>query len=136
MKRIYRGFLVISLSGLPLMGGVGIPGSLAQTQPVASLQQQLQQALRQSEQRQFPAAIATLQQALQQSRQLKSPEFEALILTELGRNYYSLGQPQLALEAYQQALPILQALGNQASEATTWNNLGTLYEGFGATPSG
>ena len=45
--------------------------------------------------------------------------------------YHGLGQLQDALQYYQQALPIQEAVGDQAGLATTLNNIGVVYDGLG-----
>jgi tetratricopeptide (TPR) repeat protein len=41
--------------------------------------------------------------------------------------YGTTGQPGRALELYEQALPLMRAVGDQVSEAYTLNNMGEVY---------
>ncbi|MBR8841074.1 MAG: CHAT domain-containing protein [Stigonema ocellatum SAG 48.90 = DSM 106950] len=56
---------------------------------------------------------------------------EATTLNNLGLVYSDLGQKQKALEYYNQALPLLRAVGYRSLEATTLNNLGLVYSDLG-----
>ncbi|BAZ05166.1 tetratricopeptide repeat protein [Calothrix sp. NIES-3974] len=51
---------------------------------------------------------------------------QAFALLGIGRVYSDLGQKQQALEYYQQALPLLRAVGDRRGEATTLGNLANL----------
>jgi tetratricopeptide (TPR) repeat protein len=55
----------------------------------------------------------------------------ALNLNNIGFLYKALGQKQKALEFFQEALPIIQEVGNCAGEAAILNNIGEIYYGFG-----
>ncbi|MEQ9357203.1 tetratricopeptide repeat protein [Coleofasciculus chthonoplastes] len=107
--------------------------SLAQTQnsQEEELQKLLQQAVQQREQRQALQSIETFQQALAIARQLKERELEAIILSNIGFAYNTLGQPQKALDFYKQALPIYKEVGDRSGEATILNNIGEVYYGMG-----
>lgn len=48
---------------------------------------------------------------------------EAATLSSIGSVYRGVGQPQQALDHYQQALPIHRDVGNRAGEAATLNNI-------------
>ncbi|NJO47537.1 MAG: CHAT domain-containing protein, partial [Oscillatoriales cyanobacterium RM2_1_1] len=52
-------------------------------------------------------------------------------LNNIGRVYDALGEPQKALEFYNQALPLFRAVGDRAGEATTLNNTAFLEKGRG-----
>ncbi|MEQ8871308.1 MAG: tetratricopeptide repeat protein, partial [Roseovarius sp.] len=52
-------------------------------------------------------------------------------LNNIGSVYDDLGEKQQALEYYQQALPLSQAVGDRAREATTLNNIGLVYSDLG-----
>ncbi|MEH2350309.1 MAG: CHAT domain-containing protein, partial [Nostoc sp.] len=56
---------------------------------------------------------------------------EATTLDNIGSVYSSLGEKQEALKYYNQALPILRAVGNREVEATTLNNIGAVYDSLG-----
>jgi tetratricopeptide (TPR) repeat protein len=45
----------------------------------------------------------------------------------MGLAYNSISQPQEALKYFNQALPILQEVGDRRGEATTLNNIGAVY---------
>ena len=47
--------------------------------------------------------------------------------------YQSLGETQKALEKFNEALPILQAVGDRSGEAATLNNIGEVYRSLGET---
>ncbi|WP_420372423.1 CHAT domain-containing protein [Microcystis aeruginosa] len=49
----------------------------------------------------------------------------------MGLVYSSLGEKQEALKYYNQALPILRAVGYRGGEATTLNNIGFVYDSLG-----
>jgi tetratricopeptide (TPR) repeat protein len=51
---------------------------------------------------------------------------EATTLNNIGAVYSDLGEKQKALEFYNQALPIIRAVGDPYGEATTLNNIRTL----------
>ena len=44
-----------------------------------------------------------------------------------------LGETQKALEKFNEALPIRQAVGDRRGEATTLNNIGAVYDALGET---
>jgi tetratricopeptide (TPR) repeat protein len=54
-----------------------------------------------------------------------------LALTHLGTMYQATGQPSLALQFYEQALPISREVGNRDSEATVLTSLGSVYQAIG-----
>ena len=56
---------------------------------------------------------------------------EATTLNNIGSVYRAIGQPNQALNYYQQALPILREVQNRSGEATTLNNLGLVYDAIG-----
>ena len=45
--------------------------------------------------------------------------------------YQATGQPQRALEVYEQALPMRREVGDRAGEATTLNNMALVYQATG-----
>ncbi|MEB3831876.1 tetratricopeptide repeat protein, partial [Phormidium sp. CCY1219] len=49
----------------------------------------------------------------------------------IGAVYSDIGQPQKALDYYQQALPIMQEVEDRSGEATTLNNIGLVYSDIG-----
>jgi CHAT domain-containing protein/tetratricopeptide (TPR) repeat protein len=56
---------------------------------------------------------------------------EGLALAELGDAYYRLGMKQDALENFNEALPILKAVGYAKDEAKVLNKVGLLYSSMG-----
>ena len=53
------------------------------------------------------------------------------MLDNLGGVYLGLGQPQRALEYYQQALTISREVGDRGGEAVTRYNIAMIYRGRG-----
>ncbi|HEU0185520.1 MAG TPA: CHAT domain-containing protein, partial [Blastocatellia bacterium] len=51
----------------------------------------------------------------------------------IGAVYRSLGETQKALEKYNEALPLMRAVGDRRGEATTLNNIGRVYYALGET---
>ncbi|WP_238178385.1 CHAT domain-containing protein [Calothrix sp. 336/3] len=64
-------------------------------------------------------------------QKLGDKQWQATILTAIGRVYDSLGEKQEALKYYNQALPLFRAVGNKGGEATTLNNIGSVYDSLG-----
>jgi len=56
---------------------------------------------------------------------------EATPLNNIGLVYNDLGEKQKALEYFNQALPLIRAMGDRAKEATTLNNIGLVYYDLG-----
>jgi tetratricopeptide (TPR) repeat protein len=56
---------------------------------------------------------------------------EALTLTWIGYAYNALGESHNALDYYQQALPIIQAVGDSVGEANILSNMGDVYDALG-----
>ncbi|ARI84307.1 hypothetical protein BH695_5028 [Microcystis aeruginosa PCC 7806SL] len=86
----------------------------------------------------YQGALGKLQQALKLYQQLDSKLEQAVVLTGLGRIYDLLGEKQKALDYYQQALPLLQAVGAAEGtpiarvwEVVTLNNIGAVYDALG-----
>jgi CHAT domain-containing protein/tetratricopeptide (TPR) repeat protein len=76
-------------------------------------------------------ALAILAIVRQMFGALEDEGNEALTLLRIGRIHSSLGEKQLALDYYQQALPIWERLGEQSGTATTLNNIGLMYSDLG-----
>ena len=70
-------------------------------------------------------AIGYFEKALGLARSAKAQDKQSLSLVYLGYINNLLGEKQKSIEYYNQALPILRAVGNRSGEATTLNNLGT-----------
>jgi tetratricopeptide (TPR) repeat protein len=51
---------------------------------------------------------------------------EAITLNNIGRVYSALGEKQKALDFYNQALPILRAVGDLGGQLTILNNIRAL----------
>lgn len=60
-------------------------------------------------------------------KQLQAKKAEATTLNNIDFSYANIGQPQKALEFYNQALPILREVGERSVEATTLSNIGLVY---------
>src|ERR1035438_2868979 len=56
---------------------------------------------------------------------------EALCLHQIGSIYYNLGEPQKALDYYNQALTLRRAAGDGVGEVSTLNNIGNVYSDLG-----
>ncbi len=52
-------------------------------------------------------------------------------MINIGASYQGLGETQTALDHYNQALPILRAVGEGRGEATTLTNIGVIYNSHG-----
>jgi tetratricopeptide (TPR) repeat protein len=61
----------------------------------------------------------------------RNRSWEAITLNSIGLVYSDLGEKQKALDFYNQALPILRAVGDRGGEATTLNNIGRVYDALG-----
>ncbi|MEQ9359471.1 CHAT domain-containing protein, partial [Coleofasciculus chthonoplastes] len=55
----------------------------------------------------------------------------ATTLNNIGSVYDTIGQPQQALDYYNQALPIFQEVGDLSGEAAILNNIGSVYDTIG-----
>ncbi|MBD2390665.1 DUF2225 domain-containing protein [Aphanizomenon flos-aquae] len=83
-------------------------------------------------------AIQKWQEALSLYRVVNDKKNEANTFVWIGFVYNNLGEKQKALDYYNQALPILRAVGdsealrrNRGGEATTLNNIGLVYNALG-----
>ncbi len=116
VKKLFSGFLAVSIGLVAIALSAALyaiaPPSL---QPVPSQtqnpqQQELEklqeQGAQQLQQGKFTEALAKFQQALTLTRQLQDKKTAAITLNNIGYVYSSIGQPQKALEFYNQALPI------------------------------
>ncbi len=65
------------------------------------------------------------------SRQTLTLGPHAGTLVDLARARRVLGEPQEALTLYREALTMYEAVGDRASQATTLNNIGAVYDGLG-----
>ncbi|WP_420631758.1 tetratricopeptide repeat protein [Candidatus Leptofilum sp.] len=72
-------------------------------------------------------SIHWYQRSLAIARSNKLRQEESKILNDLGEVYISIGQPDTALDYYNQALPLLEEIGDRAGLATILNNIGQLY---------
>ena len=48
-------------------------------------------------------------------------------MNNIGVVYRSIGKPKVALDYYQQALPIFEEVGDRSTEATILSNIGVVY---------
>ncbi|BBD62528.1 TPR domain protein [Nostoc sp. HK-01] len=83
-------------------------------------------------------ALAKWQIALPLWQKLGDKRGEAAILVGIGRIYSDLGEKQQALSYYNQALPLIRAVGDasggqsqRSGEATTLSNIGKVYSDLG-----
>jgi len=58
---------------------------------------------------------------------INQEDFYLSLLNNIGYLYAALGEQQQALDYYNQALPLFQAVGDKAGEATTLTNIGAVY---------
>jgi CHAT domain-containing protein/Tfp pilus assembly protein PilF len=88
---------------------------------------------RQGTEASYRAAIAQWEQALAIYRELGSDSADntAKTLIWIGSAYEALGQPQQALEHYQQALRVRREIGDRPGVALALNNVGSAYYTLG-----
>jgi tetratricopeptide (TPR) repeat protein len=81
-----------------------------------------------------PNAAKALAAALALHRDLGDAHGAAVSLNDLGLFYSESGEPEKALDAYEEALKTLQQAPDRdpENEATTLGNIGALYRGLGA----
>jgi len=79
------------------------------------------------EQQRFTEALEAHQQARDTFSRLNKPDSVAVAWHQIGRVHEKAGQPEAAEEAYRQSLAIEVRLGNQAGQARTLGQVGTLY---------
>jgi CHAT domain-containing protein len=65
------------------------------------------------------------------ARAVGDREQEAVVLTNIGRVYGTLGERRGALDRYETALQIFRSLGLRPAEATLLNNIGLIYSEMG-----
>jgi CHAT domain-containing protein/Tfp pilus assembly protein PilF len=87
--------------------------------------------LRQHQQGQVKAALATFQQALLLAQRYSLRKPEAVLLDSIAKVYRGIGQLEKALEYFTQALPIFREVKNRSAEARTLNNIGLIYNDIG-----
>ncbi len=75
--------------------------------------------------------ITWIERALPVARTQELKKDEAALLNNIGAVYDNLGDPQQALQFYNQALPIFSAVGDRSGEAATLNNIGAVYRALG-----
>jgi tetratricopeptide (TPR) repeat protein len=75
--------------------------------------------------------IIWIKRALQVAREQGLRKDEGTLLNNIGLVYDNLGQPQQALDFFNQALPISREVGDRSGEATTLNNIGAVYSALG-----
>jgi CHAT domain-containing protein len=107
-------------------------------QTLETAEQLFQQGFQQFQARQWQAAIETWQQALLLYRSSAvraalpdSWNREVQLLLGIGRSYDMLMQPTQAVEFYRQGWTISQEIGDQASEITFLNNIGSIHRNAG-----
>ncbi len=80
------------------------------------------------------AGLTCYERAVPILREVKAEALEGAALTNVGRVYDLLGEPQQALATYKLALGRMRALGDRAAEAWTLNHLGLLHQELGDHP--
>jgi tetratricopeptide (TPR) repeat protein len=81
------------------------------------------------QQQRYAEALEAYQQARDTFSRLNEPGSVAVVWHQIGMVHVEAGQPGAAEEAYNQSLAIEVRLGNQAGQASTLVQLGTLYDG-------
>jgi tetratricopeptide (TPR) repeat protein len=81
-----------------------------------------------STQRRYPEALKAYDEARERFTQLNEPTAVALIWHQTGNVHQRAGQPEAAEDAYRKSLAICVRLGDVAAQASTLNELGTLYD--------
>ncbi|MGI0485838.1 CHAT domain-containing protein [Pantanalinema rosaneae CENA516] len=107
--------------------------SLVLAQPVVSdrkteAERLFEQGIKQLEQNQPQAAIASFEQALVIYRELKDRLKEGHTLRSIGNAYWSLKNYPKVIEVQQQVLAIAQSISNTDLEARALNNIGVVYK--------
>lgn len=75
----------------------------------------------------WQAALASYEKALALCQEAPNPDLEAKLLASIASLYLTLGQPELALNYYQQALELRQSEDNPREVDLTHLGLGHLY---------
>jgi len=150
IPKLTRYSLTLLLSAVMLADAVGatpknrglqiaqLPETTQQNATRAAAEQAMQEALKLYQQgtaESLRQAIGKWQEALKLWQQVDDKSWEAIILTNIGSVYDSLGEKQSALKYYNQALPIRRAVGDRTGEATTLNNIGIVYDSLGEKQS-
>lgn len=78
-------------------------------------------------------AMQMFEVALSQFRLNRDKTGEANVLSNLGSIYFRMGNNQKALEHHYQSLKISEEIGNTLRIATSYNNIGTVYQQAEAT---
>jgi signal transduction histidine kinase/Tfp pilus assembly protein PilF len=78
-------------------------------------------------------AMQIFEIALNQFRSIGDKTGEANVLSNLGSIYYRMGNNKKALEHHFQSLKISEEIGNTLRIATSYNNIGTVYQQAEAT---
>lgn len=78
-------------------------------------------------------AMQVFEIALNQFRSIGDKTGEANVLSNLGSIYYRMGNNKKALELHFQSLKISEEIGNTLRIATSYNNIGTVYQQAEAT---
>jgi tetratricopeptide (TPR) repeat protein len=79
------------------------------------------------QQQRYAEALEAFQEARDTFFRLNEPDSVAIVWHQIGRVHEEAGQPEAAEEAFNQSLAIKVRLGNQAGQASTLGQLGTLY---------
>lgn len=116
MKKILTSFLALGICLTPLTVMLMAQPTWGQTQNLRSQEAErlLEQGTQLTQQQEHQQAIQILQQALTIAQQLKDQKLEGTALVKLGFNYSALGEKQKALDFYNQALPLIRAVGDRS----------------------
>jgi tetratricopeptide (TPR) repeat protein len=116
--------------GSPVAGTIAFPtGAIAQAQ-TSELDRAIAEGTRlyqEGSAESLRKAIGQFEKALELARSAKAQDKQASSLLSLGRLHDDLGEKPKALDYYNQALPILRAVGDRSGEATTLKNIGGVY---------
>jgi CHAT domain-containing protein/tetratricopeptide (TPR) repeat protein len=114
---------------------LGYTNLLAQTQPSAKRQSEIDRLLAQGDdfytKEDYQAALVQYRQAFELSQQINDSERIGQSLNEIGLVYYQLNQYAEALAAYQHALSILETINVPDKRATILNRIGLIYDAWG-----
>ncbi len=126
--------LVLGLvSGVPMLERPGIAQTIAQNSmsEIDAVIAEGRRLFKEGSAESLRKAIMQFERSLQLSQTAKALDKQALSALALGRIYSALGEKQQALESYNQALPLLRAVGDRGGEAVTLNNIGRVYDDLG-----
>jgi CHAT domain-containing protein/Flp pilus assembly protein TadD len=126
-------FIRISLSlCLSLAGNLGTSEiTFAQTLTAKQVLELISQCDAKRDQHDFLAALPLCLNAVAAAEKLGDPNSLSVIYTDLGNEYYDLGNYQKAIEFYTKALQIDIQIGDKKGEGADYGNLGNAYDSLG-----